>query len=374
MANDTAFLEWAASVSRDPIQIIRDADAAGRPVFGYLCTYVPEEIIYAAGILPVRIIGRSTKITLADQDLQTYCCSQVRSAAEDFLIHTYDNLKGVLFAHTCDTMQCFHEIIQRSHPDKFVHIVNWPSRLDMPAAFEFAVAEVKHFKEKLEKHLGKTIDPAALQNAVAVYNKNRELLDKLYATHAAAPDDVPSVALLHAVLASSFADKNEVNNRLEAFLASFKPSGKTTPRKKIIVVGSINVAEDFYNLTDSYGATVVDDDLCTGRRYFDGLTADATIESITRRYYERPHCPAKHRTNTSRAEYLIDLAKKTGASGVIFMFLKFCDPHSFDYPYLKVALDKAGLPSQLIEFEQSVTPSEQLRTKIQAFAEMLSAR
>ena len=68
------------------------------------------------------------------------------------------------------------------------------------------------------------------------------------------------------------------------------------------------------------------------------------------------------------------MVKKHKADGALFIYLKFCDPHSFDYPYIREGLDKAGIPAQLIEIEQSVAPSEQLRTKIQAFAEMISSR
>ncbi|MFH1538141.1 MAG: 2-hydroxyacyl-CoA dehydratase family protein, partial [bacterium] len=87
--------------------------------------------------------------------------------------------------------------------------------------------------------------------------------------------------------------------------------------------------------------------------------------------YSRPHCPAKHLSNTSRGEYIRELAKDANADGVIFLYLKFCDPHAFDYPYIKEMLEKAGIRTHLVEVEQTLASSGQLRTKIQAFVETL---
>jgi len=95
------------------------------------------------------------------------------------------------------------------------------------------------------------------------------------------------------------------------------------------------------------------------------------MASIARRYLQRPVCPAKHARVTRRADDLVRLATESRAQGVIFLFLKFCDPHAFDYPYLKDRLDEAGISSLLVELEEHTATSGQLRTRIEAFMEML---
>ena len=95
------------------------------------------------------------------------------------------------------------------------------------------------------------------------------------------------------------------------------------------------------------------------------------IEAICDRYMARAVCPAKHLSNTARAEGLVAAAKKHHVEGVIFLLLKFCDPHAFDYPYLKQALDDAGIPSLLFEVEDRMPPEGQLRTRFETFTEML---
>jgi benzoyl-CoA reductase/2-hydroxyglutaryl-CoA dehydratase subunit BcrC/BadD/HgdB len=118
---------------------------------------------------------------------------------------------------------------------------------------------------------------------------------------------------------------------------------------------------------------VVGDDLCTGSRGLTGQIDTETdpITAIAHRYARRAICPAKHADITRRGDGLVRRAGESGAQGVIFIFLKFCDPHAFDYPYLKAMLDAAGLPSLIIELEEGAQGQGQMRTRCEAFMEML---
>lgn len=366
------FTDFVRGVSQDPVGQIKGYVGQGRKVVGYMCSYVPEELLYAAGLLPVRLLGRASQISKADKHLQSYCCSHVRGFLEDFLNGDYKDLSGVLFANTCDTMQGFYDIFKLNFPDVFVQNLNFPNRLDTESAFKFASDGLKIFKDGIEKFTGAKILPDALKDAVEVYNKNRELMGKLYDIHAKNPDAFPSAVLLQATLASMFMDKRDMNPKLEEFVkvAAAAP-GPAKARKKIILVGSVNTNVDVYNLLDEFGATVADDDLCTGRRYFEGLVESPTEEGVLKRYFERNNCACKHKSNTSRGDYVLKMVKDREASGVIFLLLKFCDPHAFDYPYMKNMLEKAGVRNHLVEFEMTSENSGQMRTKIQAFAETL---
>lgn len=115
------------------------------------------------------------------------------------------------------------------------------------------------------------------------------------------------------------------------------------------------------------------DDFCTGSRYFEG-TIDPEghlLTAIGQRYFNRIICPAKHRDCFSRGDRLLKMVENTRAQGIIFVLLKFCDPHAFDFPYIKESLDRAGIPSLLLEIEDQQTSKEQLRTRLEAFIEIL---
>ena len=82
-------------------------------------------------------------------------------------------------------------------------------------------------------------------------------------------------------------------------------------------------------------------------------------------------CPAKHMDLTRRGDHLVECVQKHRADGVVFVLLKFCDPHAFDYPYMKKMLDTAGVPSLLFEIEDRQLGAGQVRTRCEAFIEML---
>lgn len=366
------FPEFAEDAANNPLTHLKQYKSTGKKILGYTCTYVPEEIIYAAGYLPTRLLGRAQNIKKADALLQTYCCSQIRSMAEDFMNDDYALLDGVIFAHTCDSMQSFHDILKRNMPDLYIRSVNFPSRLDGEPARKYASAEVARFKSSFEAHIGMKIGDEALAAAVAVYNENRELLSRLYALHLKHPDKIASATLLHAVMASMILDKKDVNGMLSSYLSAFDASAPdNTSRKRILLVGSININRGIYDYADEFGAMIANDDMCTGRRYFATSVETPTVDGVTKRYIDRPHCAAKHRGVHSRDNYICSLAEKQRIDGVIFLYLKFCDPHSFDYPDIRNALNAKNIPTQLFEIEQASASTGQLRTKMQAFLEMM---
>ncbi len=367
------YLDFLEERLERPFEHLVRTEGGGMPVMGYLCGYVPEEVLHAAGFQPVRLFGRAKQIVVADQYLQPYCCSQVKGLLEDFLSGRYPGLSGVVFAHTCDTMQSFFDVFRKNHPSLFVHNINFPSKVTGETALRYTLHELRRFQDVLEALTGKPVGREALRRAIALHNRTRRLLDDLYALHARAPGAVSSATVLKSVLAAMTGDKEDFNARLAAFLEANRNTVEENPegRIRLMVVGSVLIDPEVYERIDDNGATVVDDDLCTGRRYFSGLVRGDNLACIARRYFERPNCPAKHRSLTARADAVTGAAKRAEADGVLFLHLKFCDPHAFDYPFLRDALEADGVQTQVIEVEQMGGAGGQLETKIQAFVELL---
>ena len=130
---------------------------------------------------------------------------------------------------------------------------------------------------------------------------------------------------------------------------------------------------DVYGAIEEAGGAVVADDLCTGSRFFEGTVEPGgdVIAAIADRYAGRNVCPAKHAGITNRGEMLLRTVKESGADGVIFIYLKFCDPHGFDYPYLKQMLADEKIPCLLYEMEEQDAAGGQFQTRCEAFMEML---
>ena len=349
-------------------------ERTGGTVIGYFCCYAPEEIIHAAGALPVRITGENRQILKSGAHLQSYCCSLARTGLDMALTGGLDFLDGTVFTHTCDTMMRLSDIWRLNAGFAFHGDVVIPVRLEGKAALDYLYTEVARFKEAVEGYLG-PISEGALQESIELYNRNRELLRELYGMRRENPTMLPSDQALWLVASSSLMEKREHNELLEKAIQEIKAEGASAGEGKVplFVVGSVMDQWEFLKMVEEVGATVVDDDLCTGYRYFDEAAPEDPdpVMSLTRRIADRASCPCKYRPSTQRAGYLVDRVAGSGARGVIFFQFKFCDPHAFDYPYLKDALDAEGIPSLLLEIEHGSVSAEQLRTRVEALLETI---
>jgi len=169
-------------------------------------------------------------------------------------------------------------------------------------------------------------------------------------------------------------DRDEVTDLLPAIVSKLeKMDAPASSGKRIIISGSICDSPDIYALIEEVGGVIAGDDLCTGQRWFEGqiLEDGNPIAAIAKRYMDRLICPAKHTSPTTRGENIVSLAQKNKADGVIFMLLKFCDPHAFDYPYLKECLDREGIKNMLIEMDDQQQSLGQLSTRIETFIHMI---
>ncbi|OPY07624.1 MAG: R-phenyllactate dehydratase beta subunit [Syntrophaceae bacterium PtaB.Bin095] len=348
----------------------------GGKIVGYFCSYAPEEIVWAAGALPFRIFSRKGNLHLADRHLQSYCCSLVRSVLEEALSGELGFLDGVVFPHTCDSIQRLSDIWRLNVPYGFHADVVLPVKLNTESARDYMVDVLRAFRTELEGKLGAPVTDEALKASMGLYDELRGALRRIYEIREAHPARI-SGADVHAIVkASVIMDRARLATLLSGLVEDLgrrQPDGAMPDRKRIALSGGICDFPDIHSLIDEAGGIVVWDDLCTGARSFAGgfgASADP-IEAIAERYLDRIVCPAKHSGLTNRADHLVRMVREKGAQGVVFTLLKFCDPHAFDYPALKNALDREGIPSLLLEVEDQLPPEGQLRTRFETFVEML---
>jgi benzoyl-CoA reductase subunit C len=347
-----------------------------KKVVGYFCSYAPEEIIWAAGALPFRIFSRKSGIHLADRHLQSYCCSLVRGVLEDALSGELKFLDGVVFPHTCDSIQRLSDIWRLNVPFGFHSDVVLPVKLNTDSARAYMINVLKAFRADLEKKLNVRITDDALRASMDLYGKLRGMLGRIYEMRAQNPEILSGSDVYSIMKAAMIMDRQEMLALLNEGVLELKQkksAGAAAGRKRVILSGGICDFPDVYPMIEEAGGAVVWDDLCMGTRSFAGdFAAKADpVEAIAGRYLERIVCPAKHSGLTSRADHLIKIVRERNAQGVIILLLKFCDPHAFDYPYLKNALEKEGIPNLLLEVEDQLPPDGQLRTRFEAFLEML---
>lgn len=357
------------------IQASAGTNGSGRKqIIGYLCSYVPEEIILAAGHHPLRLFSSKPEIMLAENHLQSYCCSTVRGVLEDSLKGNLDFLDGIVFPHTCDSIQRMSDIFRMNGKYNFFADILLPAKLNTTSARDYMIKVLEKLKTDIENKFSIEISNADLQRSIKLMNRIRQSLMELYVLAADYSGIITGTELFTVTKGSMIMDRERAADLLADILTGLDKSGYAQRDKKpVILSGSTCDFPDIYEAIEMAGGTVAGDDLCTGMRWFDTKIDEdmEPLEAIAQRLQTRSICPAKHSGLDARAGQIKALAKNVHARGVIFILLKFCDPHAFDYPYLKESLEKQGLKTLLIEMDEQQLSKGQLSTRIETFIHML---
>lgn len=341
----------------------------GRRAIGYFCTYAPLELLHAAGLVPVRLMQSSGAVARANAHLPSFCCALARVTTERMLSAELAFLQGVLFVHTCDTMQCLADVWRMANLQLRVHTFCAPTVIDHAESLGYCVAELQRLTRVLESDYGVSISMEALRHSIHLYDEHRGLISQLYqAPRRFADADRWSLTLAgmlmpveeHIALLRTLLD-GEAGVRAE-------PDDKPT----VYLVGAVLDEPTIVQLLTELGGRVVGDDLCTGSRYYDAQVDEGKepYAALAERALRRVPCPSKHSQGEERRSRLLRGLQASGAQGVIFVLPKFCEPHAFDYVPLSQAVEELGVGQLLIETEVTV-PREALRTRLQAFLEML---
>jgi len=344
----------------------------GKPVVGWTCTYTPEEIIYAANALPIRVLGSLERTTLADAYLPQNVCSFCRSCFDQALRGKYNYLDGYIVSNTCDNCGMMYDMWKYRVKVPYFYFINTPHTKGKKA-HDFFHEEAKRLKQSLENDFKIGISKESLKNTIKIYNENRVLLKKVYDLRKKNPPFISGVEALEIVLSSMLTSKEEHNKLLEQLLSQIE--NRTDIPKigtRLLVTGSVMDNTEVMKIIEDKGGNVVADDLCTGSRYFWDLTHPTAdpLHAIADRYLDKIPCPFTVHSE-DRFQHTLKMAKEYNVEGAIIFVLKFCDTHSFDAPILMEELKSQGLPVLYLEWEHAMSGLAGLKTRIEAFIEMI---
>nr|CAI78866.1 benzoyl-CoA reductase, gamma subunit [uncultured bacterium] len=348
-------------------------ERTGGKVIGYFCTYAPEELMYAAGILPVRILGSHEVQDVTEPHIFAMFCPFCRDCLAQGLKGRFDYLDGIMIAQCCLHIRQTYTSWQKHIPIDYSYYLPMPHHVQSPRATPFLTKELAVFKQSLEQWLGKKIDDQAIDDAIEVYNRNRQLMWKVYETRKGESAPLTGEEAMEVVLSSQMVDKQDHNAALETLLSRLSQRQATRPTgTRLMILGSENDDLEFIRMVELCGATFVIDDHCTGSRYFwNNVEPDGDrLGSIAQRYVKRVPCPTKDWPDRTRVAHVLDLAKTYDVQGAVVMQQKFCDPHEIDTPALIKALNQAGIKTLFLEFDVTV-PIGQFKVRVEAFLEML---
>ena len=377
----SAVLGKLAEFLEDPYKKLEEQkNAYGKRVVGYLVPGVPAELIHAAGLLPVALLGSSKPISKAEAHLTPSTCSLVRSNLEMALDGHLNFLDGIVLTHTCECVRSAALSWYDIFPTPFFDVVLLPKKLDgSPVVRDRCREELTRFKALLEDFTGRKISNDRLKESISLYNQGREALRKLYDISRSNPQLVTSRDVFTAIKSSMLMPKEEHNKLLYQLISELEPieasKTKTDKGVKLILDGHMVEPLSLLDLIQEVGGYVVGDNIATGSRCIaKDISLDGDpLEAIIDQHLASPPFSGYYDPRLDRGQFLVDLVEKHGASGLIFLILYQCDPYIYDYPDLKKALNNAGIPNLMIQMELSTTSLAQVRTRLQAFTEIIRA-
>jgi bzd-type benzoyl-CoA reductase N subunit len=358
---------------------ILDWKAQGRKAFGWLCTYVPEEVIHAGGALPVRITGYSREMELDDGNAYLYVnnCSFSRSCFQLGIRGEYDFLDGVVGGSTCDGARRLFDIWRAYIKTPFYHVMTVPRKYT-ERAHELYYHECQRFQEALEAFLGVKITDEQLVHSAEVLNEGRALLKELYELRQRPAPPISGAETMEVLNASFRLPKETYNAWLKEYLAELKASNRVIKKKtRLMLIGSVLTNADFIKSIEDLDAIVVTDELCTSTRYWADPVVlkpgEPPLKGIARRYLDNFPC-ARMYPSDERFRRILDYARRFKVDGIISETIRYCVPYAHDVPLLTDILKKEEIPLLTLDVEYNTSGSGQVRTRVQAFLEMIDAR
>ncbi len=355
-----------------------------KPIMSWVCTYTPLEIIIAAGFYPYRLLPAHIDPSLANSYLDSNFCPYVRSCLGEGLTKKSAYLDNLIIGNSCDAMRRLYDAWRHYVPGSFIYLLDLP-RNNSPKALEYYQYNLQRLIEELESRFAIKISEDLLYQAILVSNKTRKLLTELSHLYAKERISISATEFLQIIQEGMISPPEEYNIFLGKFLDDLKKEenilltdSQIKDRPKVLISGTVMDNLEIARVIEDCGGKVVFVDMCTGERYFsEPITLGETKRSrsdllrlIAEYYLNKVPCPRMVNLE-KRWTYLLKVIKDYEVKGVIFYNLKFCDTSMFELPVIRERLQKSGIPTLCLEGEFASAISGGLKTRIQAFMEVL---
>jgi benzoyl-CoA reductase subunit C len=351
-----------------------------RKVIGYMPIYVPREIIHAAGMLPLGVLGGGDRLEVIQGDAyyQSYICRIPRSTIELGVSGRLDFLDGMLFPSICDVIRNLSGMWQIMFPGVYVRYFDVPQNYMDPVGGEYYVRELTELRDDLATLAGHTVTDDDIRRSIAVYNENRRLVYELYRMRAERPWKAPATEVYLLLRAAMVLPVEEHSQMVSDYMAAVEREDRPLRDNCRIVLTGAFCEQPPLGLIKSLelaGCYVVDDDFMLVTRWLtdEVPTEGDPIEVLARAFLH-------HSTSTSaryepdgkkKGQYLAEIVRRTGAEGVIFAAPSFCDPALLERPMLQHVLDAHDIPYISFKYAENSGQMQPIREQAGTFADSI---
>jgi len=354
--------------------------APGRKAIGFLPFYVPREIIHAAGMLPVGILGGGDQLDVIHGDAyyQSYICRIPRSTIELGVTGRLDCLDGLLFPSICDVIRNLSGVWQLKFKDKYVKYFDVPQNYESAIGGSYYIHEMQTLRDDLARMGGREVSDDDLRASIRVYNEHREVLRELYDLRAERPWQAPTAEIYLLLRAGLIVPVEEHIQTVRDYIAAAKEEERPMRDNCRVVLTGMFCEQPPLGLIKSIemaGCYVVDDDYMLVHRWFKSDVPEDgdPLVNLSEAYITNSIETASKYVarKEDKGQFLIDCVRQRKAEGVVFAAPSFCDPALLDRPMIQRALARAGIPFTAFKYAENSGQMAPIREQAGTFADSI---
>jgi benzoyl-CoA reductase subunit C len=349
----------------------------GHKAIGYMPVYVPREVVHAAGMLPVGLMGSDIEIIRGDAYYQSYICHIPRSTIELAVSGRLDALDGVLFPSICDVIRNLSGMWKIMFPDKYAKYLDFPQNFDPAVGGTFYAGELRSLIADLEGMGGEPVSNERLLASIRLYNRNRALLQGLYDLRAEEPWQVPTVELYLLMRAGNLLPVEEHNALLEAYGEEVRSVQRPQlDNSRIVLTGSFceQPPLGLIRTIERSGCYIVEDDFVLGSRWIQGPIAEEgdALQNIVQAFLSQSvETASVYIADKPKGAALVNTCHKRRGEGVIFCAASFCDPALLDQPMLASAVEAASIPFTEFKYAENTGQFQVIKEQTGTFSDSI---
>ncbi|MCD8065577.1 MAG: 2-hydroxyacyl-CoA dehydratase family protein [Oscillospiraceae bacterium] len=375
MREYTSIVQELCGIAAAPKQQLERALASGKKAVGVMPYFAPEELVYAAGALPVGLWGADMQCSESRRYFPAFICSILHSTLEMGISGQLDGLSAIMIPISCDSLKGMGANWHYAVPQVPIINVAFAENRKIAAGVEFTLSQFKKIRTQLEKILDTEISDAAIASAIAVYNENRAALREFTRIVGEKPGLLSASERSGVIKAGYFMDRAEHTALVRELNAALSVAEAPEFRGvKVVLSGIMADCRGLLEVFDKNRLAVVADQLAYESVNFadDTPVTDDPIRGMAERLGSIEGASVLYDLGKRRCTQLAETAQASGADGVIFVLTKFCDPEEYDFVPLKRTLEKAGIPLLQIEIDRQMDSYGQISSAVEAFCETLA--
>lgn len=360
------------TVAADPKGQLKQYLAAGEKVVLTAPVYTPEEIIHAMGLVPMGAWGADVPLEGSKEYFPAFICSVMQSILELGMKGAYEGASAIVIPSLCDSLKCLGQNWKYAIPSIPFIPMTYPQNRWGKVGTDFTRAGCEWVAADLEKAAGAKLEPAKLSKSIQVYNAHNSAMRRLDEALASHPEI--SAAQRSDIFKSAFFMKKEEHTALvEELLAALEGQESGADKVKIMTTGILCDSPGLLDIFDDLGLHIAADDVAAQSRQYrtDCRQEGDPLDALAEKFAAMDNCSVLYDPDKKRPHTIVEQAKARGIKGVVVVLTKFCDPEEFDYPPIKNACAKAGIPVTLVEVDRQMRNFEQARTALETFRDVL---